>query len=243
VLAVAGDRGPLRAATGWTGDLQTGDFSQWVGVQDTAHMGAASVGSHTTATIVRPAGMPAGLVYAADLRVWPDSCCQAHVPPKDRVELNAGANATAVPGQTDTLSWWSYFPSGGNGKCLPPWEIVQQWATGAPYNTPSIGVTSANGAPALVLNIDSGTASQPGNAYHRTFPLTFDRWHHFVETVSWSRTANGRVTLTVDGQQVVSLAHQTMPADVGAGSFKQGVYESQQGQCGGEQLLAGTVRT
>jgi hypothetical protein len=242
LLLVAGDGVARRAATGWSGDLQTGTFGQWQGVQDTQTMGATSVGDHTTAAVIQPAGAP--LRYVGDFHVYPDNSGQPRN--KGRAEVAAAvASTAAVAGQAYWYDWYEDFPSSGN-TCQPPWQVVTQFDTNGQWDSPAIDVATVNGVRWLRETAYSGTRNPPGitSTHVNLAPLQLDHWYHFQLFVRWSHAqAGGQVELVLDGRTVVPLhQEQTMPSDYTGQYLKQGVYQSMGGQCGGEAYVSGTNR-
>jgi Polysaccharide lyase len=241
-FALVGDSAALHSATGWAGDLQTGTFGQWQGVQDTQSVGTAAVGDHTTATVIQPAGAP--LRYVGDFHVFADNSGQPKN--KGRAEVVASvASTSAVAGQAWWYDWFEEFPSKGN-TCQPAWQVVTQFDTNGQWDSPAIAIATVNGVRWLQETVYSGTRNAPGitSSHVNLVPLQFDHWYHFQLFVRWSHSqSGGQVQLVLDGRTVIPLhQEQTMPSDFTGQYLKQGMYQSMIGQCAGESYVTGTTR-
>ncbi len=245
----AGVYGATTPTSGWSGATPNGKLpGPYQGVQDTAHMGATSVGSHTVIVSTQSPGQCSS--WCQSETVFADST--GNPLHKSRAELSVGqANSGVVNGRTTTYTATITIPStAGFNRQVCGWREVWQFATGLQFHGPNLELINVGG------RIDWGARMWKGTAGHPTGypgvnpkdlgPVTYDVPHVWVETVKWSPTATGSsagsVSYSLDGKVVFSLpAAQTMPTDLVKAYWKLGVY--QHDGCNGSQIISNVSHT
>lgn len=236
----------------WNGDFSTNNFTQWTGgIQDTAHQGTASVGSHTVCSVVSP---PAGLPgpFAGRFETFADSTGQSGSKARAEIGPLNTLGANSIEGSSYHYEFWSYFPSDG-GTINQGWADTADWniflqmfSPLGPWNGPKMGINLVAGVPTLYLVTYQGTATAPHvhlRANHTPLQLNFAyHWHMFI---TWSTDITlGRIQLFVNDVEVVPLqATQTRPSDGGSQYWKGGMYRTQDnGGFTNTHIMAGARR-
>lgn len=242
-LAVVPPPPPPVETTVWDGKFTSLDtavaFSAWAGgIQDTPHVGAASVGSHTlVSAIAAPAGFPGS--FAGRFETYADSTGQSATPAKTRAEIGAqnSTGAGVVEGQSWWYEWYMAFPSVGNDAWGQPMVGVfelhgQFWSSGGPWNTPNFQIknTAPGGLPQLCMDLYNGTSASPhlDMSFGLGLPV-LDQVYRYRMFATWSTVkANGRIQLLRDGVEIVPLQQaQTRPSDGAPQFWKFGTYRTQ----------------
>ena len=181
----------------WRGDYETGDLSQWAGVE----------GLTSRLTIVQSPVRQGKYALRTELHQGDF----ANSGTRNEVE-NSSAQYNEVEGNDKWYAWSTMFAS--DFPAPNTWQVFTQWHHS--------GLT---GSPPLEFDVLGETiqlAHNGGTILWRT-PLVRGVWHDFVVHVFWSST-NGYVDLYYDGTKV--LAHQATPT-LNSGQYtylKQGLY-------------------
>ena len=179
---------PSMNAEEWVGDFDTGDFSQWTGIQraapDRIRLVTSPVrdGDYAARFEVQPGDFPAG-------------------PNGERAELFAATPDR--PGTEWYYAWSTLFPQGfttdGSWK-----HIFAQWhGTGTTSNS-SISFQVWHGR--LVVRVGSPYTPTQWKQFDLG-PLVHDVWQDFVFHVRWAPDASGFVEIWRNGLHVVPLRH------------------------------------
>jgi hypothetical protein len=208
-------------AFGWSGDYQTGDFSQWRSLQ--AVRGGARIvtspanhGRFTAKYVVRPGDDP---IHSKG----------------ERAEARASQRQTGAFANAERWYRWStLFPSNAN---LPAssvsWNIFTQWhQTRRDGCAPNIAFQADTSQipPKIKLRIRGGTVTRCAPEHDvvlRPVGLTLDHWYDFLVHVKWSSSPSvGFVESWIDGAKVVPRIH-TATLYEGQGAYlKQGFYRA-----------------
>jgi hypothetical protein len=181
----------------WRGDYETGDLSQWAGVE----------GLTSRLTIVQSPVRQGTYALRTELHQGE----YANNGTRNEVE-NSSAQFNEVEGNDKWYAWSTMFAS--DFPAPNTWQVFTQWHHS--------GLT---GSPPLEFDVLGETiqlAHNGGTTLWRT-PLVRGVWHDFVVHVFWSST-NGYVDLYYDGTKV--LDHQATPT-LNPGEYtylKQGLY-------------------
>jgi len=181
----------------WRGDYETGDLSQWAGVE----------GLTSRLTIVQSPVRQGKYALRTELHQGDF----ANSGTRNEVE-NSSAQYNEVEGNDKWYAWSTMFAS--DFPAPKTWQVFTQWHHS--------GLT---GSPPLEFDVLGETiqlAHNGGTILWRT-PLVRGVWHDFVVHVFWSST-NGYVDLYYDGTKV--LDHQATPT-LNPGQYnylKQGLY-------------------
>jgi hypothetical protein len=205
-----------QSAVLWSGDYETGNFSQWgegtvqaVPGDATVTPGFARQGRYAARFVVRPGDNP---IRSSG----------------ERAEVYRSTGETA-----GTESWWgwsTYFPAAFNPNPDSFWNIFTQWHT-----------TANNGQ--SNLNFEVNTQTSPWTIQLRTFggdidtnqhrfalaALERDRWYDFIVHVRWAPDDSGFVEVWLNGANV--LPRTSIPTIYrGLGVYlKQGFYRGASG--------------
>lgn len=194
-LLVALAATPAAAAVAWTGDLETGDLSQFNYVLN------GNVGGTDYATVVQDMvqqGVYAARIELHDDAVWPNGL--------RRVELQHLPEASrTAEGATTCFAWSFYLPEvlpEDPGHTLGYWESQNSYQQMMAFNT--------NGDDIRFIT------QQPGYTEHWNAQdvLTPEVWHRLAMCVLWSEDpGTGLVHVWFDGDQVVTAASAKTLAD------------------------------
>jgi hypothetical protein len=210
---------PARAAVLWSGNFDTGDFSQWDRLQ--AEPGDASI-----------VGLPHdGLALAAKFVVNPgDNPINSK---GERTEVVASQSQTGgYQGSAAWYGWSTFFPPELNAP-TGSWNIFTQWhqtlSDGCP---PNIAFQIDNSAipTKIKFRVRGGTQSgctPSSDMIWRPATLGLGTWLDFVLHVKWSSNASGGfVELFIDGTKVIPKTYLAT-LYVGQGCYlKQGFYRA-----------------
>ncbi len=209
-------------APAWSGDYETGSFSQW----HTQFLGGDwcgagctldNVGNATGRIVVSPVAEGR---YAARFQV---SSSGGGVSGANRAEVLATQSQTGgYQGQSWWYGWWTRFP-GPSQSWWPngdDFNDIFQFFDQANQEAFIYGGVAANdGSPALYTDGPWG---------HRVIadPLRYDHWYHFVVHATWSPTA-GYWQLRLDGQIRQSFSGPTMGQSAHPSTtYSQGFYSA-----------------
>lgn len=195
-LLVALASTPAAAAVVWTGDLETGDLSQFDYVLN------GDVGGNAYATVVQDLvlqGAWAARLELHDDAVWPGNMLR-------RVELqHLPEAARTAEGATTCFAWSLYLPETlpeDPGHSLGYWESQNSYQQMMAFNS--------SGEDLRFIT------QQPSYAEHWVAQgvLTPAQWHRIAMCVLWSKDpAVGRVDVWFDGESVVTGAGAKTLAD------------------------------
>jgi hypothetical protein len=216
-----GEAGTRATRVVWTGDYESGDFSQWEGILREPE-------SPGTARIVRKP--VAQGQYAARFVMGPQTSFTG-----SRIEAHQGNVETSggVYGSETWYRWAQFVPSGATFARHASFNHLVQWHP----NTPCFGAAlSVNGLAQpprrLVFNVRGGEILRYGGScdlrYERAFdlgPLPRDRWLRFRLHIKWSADpSEGFVELWMNGGRKIELTYLAT-APPGVGHFvRQGIY-------------------
>lgn len=193
----------------WSGDFETGDFSQWRVTQ-----GCNDEAVKLVAAADLPTPKPYGTSRYASRHLIDDACVwSGNGRTFDRAEVGGVVNSTdGYPdGQPDAdlyYGWSVYWPQ--NYPREEGYQLFAQWK-GAEATDPATGKTVPN-SPPLSMIVDNDiisfrrTAPQGGGVTQFwTSQLERGKWYAFVAHIKHSnRTAAGFVELWVNGNKVVT---------------------------------------
>jgi len=203
----------------WRGDFETGDLSQWSGIQ--ARQGGIQV---VRFPVLQGRYAAKFLVKHGDDPLTPPSG-------NDRAEL---VGPMETEGNEAYYRWSTLFPS-ANFSVHPAfpvqvkeeaWQVFTQWHQGS---------DDVGGSPPIEFAVDRASivfhVNKPSNGIlyeqwlNQTIaPLDLDIWHDFLLHVRWSRN-DGFVQLWHNGRLVVPLT--PLPTMYGENNYlKQGYYRS-----------------
>jgi hypothetical protein len=207
----------------WTGDYESGDFSQWEGILREAE-------SPGTARIVR--NPLAQGRYAAKFTLGPQTSFTG-----SRIEAHQGNVATSggTYGSEAWYRWAEFVPSGSSFARHESFNHLVQWHPNVECFGAALSVNGLARPVRLVFNVRGGDIVRYGGScelrYERAWdlgPLPRDRWLRFRLHVKWSADPNeGFVELWMNGGRKIELTHvATAPPGVGH-YVRQGLYRFQ----------------
>jgi hypothetical protein len=200
----------------WSGDFETGSFSQW--------SGAPQVKASDRATIVTSPVREGR--YAARFEVKPGDRDVAGSGSGERSEIWLGVPET--DGFEGVESWWTwstFFPSDFAAP-KGDWNYFTQFHHSGPVGQSNIAfIVSGPSALSLIVN-----AVEPSHPRKRVFSLgrlLRGVWTDFVFHVKWSADPRvGFIEVWVDGENVVPLAHLATVYPGQGVYLKQGYYRA-----------------
>jgi Polysaccharide lyase len=216
----AGDARASAARVLWTGNYESGDFSQWEGVLREAE-------SPGTAEIV---GKPvAEGRYAARFVLGPQTSFSG-----SRIEAHQGSVATSggVYGSETWYRWAELVPSGASFARHASFNHLVQWLPTVSCFGSALSVNGLANPPRLLFNVRGGDVVRYGGScdfrYERVFdlgPLPRDRWLRFRLHIKWHADPNvGFVELWMNGGRKIRRTFvATAPPDVDH-YVRQGIY-------------------
>ena len=219
----SGDAAPAGARSGllWSGDYQSGNFSQWFRLQAVAG----------GATIVTSPSHNAR--FAARYRVRPGDDPIGST--GERAEARASQGQTGGhAGKAYWYSWSTLFPADA---ALPPstdsWNIFTQWhqikKDGCPPNI-AFQADTSHDPPSIKLRARGGrlrACRAKHELVRRPVQLQLDHWYDFAVHIKWSsRRSIGFIEVWIDGVKVLPKTHAaTLYAGQGV-YLKQGFYRA-----------------
>lgn len=183
--------GASEATTGWRGDFETGDQSQWKAVQAKAHSRIT-----VQSTVVREGR------YAARVEVRRGDNNVAGSGSGERSELFIGSSTTGgFEGQEQYWAWSTYFPPDFDAP-VGLWNAFTQF-----HHSGTTGQVNVQFAVAdrkrIELRVLGGSVSAPARRDLVLARLMRGHWYDFVFHVKWSSTRAGFVEVWVNGLRVV----------------------------------------
>jgi hypothetical protein len=209
------------AAPRWSGDFQTGNFSQWINVQE-AWSGGATI-------VTRPARH--GYPDTAKFTVRPGDHWDS--PLTERAEVAASAAQTdAVEGSNQYYAWSALFPT-GTAIDKGGWMNFTQWHhTGNSCPQP-VGFMLSDAAVPHIILVTRGGALNLRNCtwqYSRVLDLGVlptGAWTDFMMHVKWSSDpTKGMMLVRINGQVVLGPVAVSNLFDGMGVYMKQGIYRS-----------------
>jgi hypothetical protein len=220
-----GDRGQGRSAHTaatrilWTGNYESGDFSQWEQVlHETISGGARIVGKPVAQ------GRYAARFVLGPQTAYPNSRVEAHQP--------SAAASGGVYGSETWYSWAELVPSSSRFARHATFNNLIQWKQLAPCSGATLSVNGLAHPVRLLLHVRGGellTLDEGCRFRHqRTFdlgPLPRDRWLRFRLHIKWSADPEeGFVELWMNGRRKVRRTYvATAPPGVNH-YVRQGIY-------------------
>jgi len=191
--------GAAPASVLWRGDYETGDLSQWTGLEGLA----------SRLTVVQSPVRQGKYALRTELHQGDVASSGT----RNEVTL-AAERYQEVEGNDRWYAWSTLFP--GDYPSNDTWQVFTQWHQSA----------GCCGSPPIELDLigERIQLAQNGDAVWSA-PLVRGAWHDFVLHVFWS-SSSGYVDLYYDGQKVLDhKAAQTLPAGQYA-YLKQGLYRN-----------------
>lgn len=208
----------------WTGDYETGDFSQYEQV--------LSNGRDTSASIVTSPTTEGR--YAARFTLGPDT-----VDGYSRIEAHQ-PDRTKSGGRTGSESWYAfaeYIPSATGFAAHAEFNHLVQWhptelPDGSGCTGSSLTVNGRATPPHLILRIKGGQVLTETGGCDTATDVSFDLgvvprdvWLAFVLHVKWSPDPSvGFVELTLNGKTVVPFQHLSTQLSQTNTYFREGLY-------------------
>lgn len=222
-----GEAGTRAIKLVWTGDYESGDFSQWEEILREAE-------SPGTARIVRKP--VAQGEYAARFILGPQTSFSG-----SRIEAHQGSVATSggVYGSETWYRWAEFVPSSSSFARHPSFNHLIQWHPAVPCFGAALSVNGVARPVRLVFNVRGGDILRYGGScdlrYERAFdlgPLPRDRWLRFRLRIKWHADPTvGFVELWMNGGRKIKRTYvATAPPDVHH-YVRQGIYRFQCSAC------------
>ena len=204
----------------WTGDFETGDVSQWVGVHTQGKWGNSSVD-----VVTSPVRWGK---YAGKLTLNPSDIGSP------RTELSSTQqNTGGYEGQDWYYSWSAYFPSNPDRKTgWAAWNDFTQWMDLRHNCSPPLQLDvrprpSAHIALVHIINDQiSGSCRTSVNKDYDLGRMIYDQWIDFTVNIKWSQDPSiGYVEAWRNGSQVLPLTHiQTLDPGSSGVYMEQAMY-------------------
>lgn len=190
VIGVLGGSRVASAAPAWTGDMETGDLSEWSFLANPEH----------SQVVTDPVahGSHAAQIQLTNDAVWPNGL--------KRVELNhAPADGRTAEGATTFFAWSFYLPAAlpsDPSQQIGYWESNNSWQQMMAFEVIGQDITFSTRRPDNVVQWDAPGVVTPGV------------WHRLAIGIHFSQDpAVGRVNVWFDGAQVVTEAAAQTLAD------------------------------
>lgn len=201
--------GTSRAETSWLGDYETGDFSQWSGVQ-------ALPGRATTVTDRVRHG-----TFAARYEVRPGDNPIGATGERSEVMKITGE-------QAGTESWWgwsTYFGNDFNPNLNTHWNIFTDWHHSGCCGQANVHFEIDTTTPTwgIQLRTFGGTVDQNERRF-RLADFQRNTWYDFVFHVRWATDNTGFVEVWLNGQNVLPLTNTPTIYSGQTVYLKQGFY-------------------
>jgi len=196
---------PRCSSDPFSGDYETGDFSQWwlhqwsINADPSQSYNLYNVGRSTARLVTSPVAEGR---YAGEFQVFPTTGTNRN----DRAEIVASQEESGgYPGQAWWYGWWTYFPG----------PSQDWWHRGGDWNDITQFSSTDNVPSQLAIGVDARSHRSPviyaeGKPFARKRIMTrlrYDHWYHFVVHAHWSTGSNGYVEMWLDGKQVVRRVH------------------------------------
>lgn len=225
-LALACGAGQARDASSsaarvlWTGNYESGDFSQWEGIlREDESPGTAEI-------VGKPVAQGR---YAARFVMGPQTSFNG-----SRIEAHQGSVATSggVYGSETWYRWAEFVPSSATFARHASFNHLVQWLPALSCFGSALSVNGLANPVRLLFNVRGGDIVRYGGScdfrYERTFdlgPLPRDRWLRFRLHIKWHADPNvGFVELWMNGGRKIKLTNvATSPPDVDH-YVRQGIY-------------------
>jgi hypothetical protein len=212
-----GGGGVLPGALAFTGDFETGDFSQWRNAKGFSDGVIQSQAADRVRIVRSPAAQGS---FAARFEVRPGDRAASG----NRAEVLHGTNEHE--GDERWYQWHTNFdpsyPRNGN------WQIFTQWHAAQGHTQPMVRF-NANNDSISFSTTESSSAGSPGKErVHWSGPMNRGTWHTFRLHAKWSSSRSvGFVELYYDGTLVVPKTPvATMIPGIDRAYVKQGLYRS-----------------
>jgi hypothetical protein len=187
ITAVLSFSGAAQGEITWKGDFETGDTSQWSYILNDAGISVVSE--------VKAEGSSAGRITIDASHLWPNGL--------NRVEFQYAPPTQATAEGADTYFGWSFY--------LPELLTTDDHQIGYFESDNTYQQVMSVGLQGSTLSF---ATRRPTNQVHLQADgvIQAGKWHDIILHVHWSQnSADGRVNLWLDGQQlVVNVAAQTL---------------------------------